>query len=338
MTVSGGEDSFNSENFCSAFSQQLGVDRHRLTIESSHDLHNVPPREGNVEVVAVVGSGADPTLAVVEEAVRGIVNRSHSSHRYIAGYRVLTINASPVNKPPVDTSSLLSSLIHRIRSRLFRDRIRLREFMSMHDRLKSRRIPKSKFRTACAMAKLNLTDEDLSLLEEEFEAGRDGQPGGCHEFLYADMCDAVECVLSERDGQLEADPTQQPKKFVPCGMRWDHHNGRMELRALDDSESAMLYTTCKRILDVCRRRRIEIESYLRERDTRRRGTIEKSEFRAVLNLLELRVSQEELAVVFKRFAVPGPEVNYVDFLRHCNSLGDLSMTQSSIGFSAKEMR
>jgi len=295
--------------------------------------YNVPPREGNVEVVAVVSSGSDPTLAIVEESAKGIVFRSHNSHRYIAGYRLLTLNASAVASPPLDSASLVSSLIHRIRSRLFRDRIRLREFMTVHDKLRTRRIPKAKFRTACALAKLGLSTDELEMLEDEFEAGRDGGPGAGYEFLYADLCDAVECVLSERDGQLETDPTQQPRTFVPCGMRWEHHKGKMELQALDQPESAMLYSTCKRILDTCRRRRIAIESYLRERDTRRRGTVEKSDFRAVLNLLELTVSQEELFVIFKRFAVPGPEVNYVDFLHHFNTLGDLKMEQSSLGFS-----
>ena len=69
--------------------------------------------------------------------------------------------------------------------------------------------------------------------------------------------------------------------------------------------------------------------------------------RAVLNLLELQVymsavvaglsegqvTQDELDVLFKRFAVPGPEVDYHDFLAHCSTLGDITMKQSATCFS-----
>eukprot|EP00658_Telonema_sp_P-2_P038037 TRINITY_DN27344_c0_g1_i1.p1 TRINITY_DN27344_c0_g1~~TRINITY_DN27344_c0_g1_i1.p1 ORF type:complete len:449 (+),score=83.91 TRINITY_DN27344_c0_g1_i1:256-1602(+) len=311
-------DCFDPDSFNAALAHQLGLDRSRLSLQSWSELDPLDPREPNVQVLSVVTPGQSyPTLATVEESVLGIVHRSHSCHRHIAGYPLLQVECTRLEQPETDRGRALASLIHRMRSRLYRDRIRLRDFMKAHDNLHKRVISKAKFRTALATSKMEINQAEMDLLEGEFEVERD--PTMVH---YDQLCDALECVFGERDGTLEMAPTQRPRTFVPCGQRWDRYGGKMELGELDRRESLSLHKTCQRVASLCSRRRIALDSYLRDRDTRRSGVIDRSDFRSVMNLLELEVDQEELDVLFKRFAVPGPEVNYVDFVNHCWQLGD----------------
>eukprot|EP00656_Telonema_subtile_P043943 TRINITY_DN50242_c0_g1_i1.p1 TRINITY_DN50242_c0_g1~~TRINITY_DN50242_c0_g1_i1.p1 ORF type:complete len:359 (-),score=127.60 TRINITY_DN50242_c0_g1_i1:255-1331(-) len=309
--------SFDPAAFTHALAQQLGLPRGRLEMQSWRELRAVDPRDPNAELLCTASEGRDPTLSTVSRAVQHAVQRSHSQHRHIAGHPVLSIQEQLLDPSQEDPRAALASLMHRLRSRLFRDRIRLREFLRVHDRLHCNRIAKAKFRTGLSSAKVSLSEKEMSMLEAEFEA--EGRPA---EILYSELCDALECVFAERDGTLEADPMQRARSFVPCGQRWDQHEGVMELGALDKRETRVLYETCQRVARVCSRRRMALECYMREKDARRWGLIERSEFRAVLNMLELEVDQQELDVLYKRFAVPGPELNYKDFVQHVRDLGN----------------
>ena len=102
--------------FLEALGQQLGADRERLALKSA--TKRSPPPGCLIEVEVAEGT---PPSAVIAENARGIMSRSQSQHRFIAGYAVVSIacQAGATGKTEID------SLMHRIRSRTWRDRIRV---------------------------------------------------------------------------------------------------------------------------------------------------------------------------------------------------------------------
>ena len=66
-----------------------------------------------------------------------------------------------------------------------------------------------------------------------------------------------------------------------------------------------------------------MESYFKEYDKRHWGVIDIRDFKSTLNLLNLQIQSHEMAVITKKFAVPGPEMTYSRFIDYCSSLCDM---------------
>lgn len=301
--------SLNIAKFVEAFAQQMGVASERLTVVSKE-------RDDRGCIIGMELRDGSPPNAVVSQHAREIMLRSHTQHRSIAGYAVVSVACQVGVPPAVD----IESLMHRIRSRTKRDRIRIREFFEQHDRLRCRKCTKNKMRTSMTQAGYKLTADELSTLEAEF-----GNPDHPDQFDYDLFCSAVDCVFTETG--LESHPLHEPRDFVPNPRVWDTHPGAMTSPKMDQSEGSILYKVCMRIAQECHRKRIALESYFKEYDKRRWGIIEARDFRGTLNMLGLKMSAEEMTAIMHQFAVPGPEVSYVQFVDYCGSLCDMQAPQ-----------
>jgi len=80
-------DVLDVARFLEALAQQLGLHQGRLTLTSA--TRKSPPPGCLVEVQ--VKEGSAPSSALVAENARGIMTRSQSQHRFIAGYAVVSI-------------------------------------------------------------------------------------------------------------------------------------------------------------------------------------------------------------------------------------------------------
>jgi len=302
-------ETVDMSRFLDALAQQIGADRRRITVKKTEN--NMDPCNPGSKWVLHVAEGC-PTNVAISQNAKGIMSRSQRSHRYIGGYAVITMSCQA--GAPLEVG--IESLIHRIRSKTWRDRIRIREFFEQHDRLRCRKCSKTKMRTSMSQMGFTLTPEEFYLLEQEF-----GDAAHPDSFNYDHFSSAVDCIFTE--GDLEKHPDHEPREFVPNPRKWDHHGGRMEPAQLTGPEGLKLYRACMRIAQECHRKRIDMEAYFKEYDRRHWSMIDAGEFKSTLNLLNLEASHEEIAIILKRFSVPGPEVNYEQFVDYCNQLCDM---------------
>jgi len=82
-----------------------------------------------------------PANKIVSQNAKGIMSRSQNHHRYIGGYALVSISAAAAVKAVTD----IASLLHRIRSKTFRNRIRIKDFFEQHDRMRTRKVTGVRF-------------------------------------------------------------------------------------------------------------------------------------------------------------------------------------------------
>ena len=95
----------------------------------------------------------------------------------------------------------------KIRDLIMRNRIRLGEFFHDHDPLRRGSVDASKFRTTLYAQKIQLTNEEYSLLEHHYRCPRDPL-----KVRYFDFNEEIERIFTEKD--LEKNPTKTLKSFA----------------------------------------------------------------------------------------------------------------------------
>lgn len=89
---------------------------------------------------------------------------------------------------------------------------------------------------------------------------------------------------------------------------------------LDTSEEQKLVACLERLGTDVKHRRLLMKPYYQDKDKSRSGFINFTRFRSIFDNFKMRVSEEEYAIILKRFqAKAANEINYVEFdhvLRH----------------------
>lgn len=207
--------------------------------------------------------------------------------------------------PPINRASrtiprsdvALDDLLARLRSEFTTRRIRMREFMSDYDRLNSGHMPASKLRTALAAAGVPLKPEELDLLEQEYAL--EGGEVRWRELAY---------LVDGGNEHLE----QQPLKSVEPVRRID----MMATKPIESPELLDLLAHLKSFVGY---RNMLVKPFFQDYDPHRNRTVTRHQFAAVLNLLKLPVSEDEVRALQDGFAATGAgledKVNYLDFCR-----------------------
>ncbi|KAJ3323799.1 hypothetical protein HDV06_001169 [Boothiomyces sp. JEL0866] len=207
-------------------------------------------------------------------------------------YQEPRLKRKPKNNKPVDVFSHtdFEKLMMKIKMKAKTERIRVIDFMSDFDHLRHGKISKNEFRRAIKVVFGDTTEGDLKILEEHYSDGNG-------KVDYIKFSDEVESVFTKKG--LERDPTNQPEVFDIYSNGWETDTDANILAAEDE---LVLKAVMKRLHDRAAQRRIDALAYMEDYDFVKEGTITTSQFRSVLNRMNLGVSDKEFAVITQYFA------------------------------------
>jgi len=128
---------------------------------------------------------------------------------------------------------------------------------------------------------------------------------------YVTFCDELDAIFTNK--ALEKNPTQRPDSFNAPSIL-DPKD------VLNDAEEQVLIGCLQRLGIDVKHRRLLIKPHFQDKDRSRSGFIAFTRFRSIFDNFRMQVSEEEMAIILKRFqAKAANEINYVEFdhvLRH----------------------
>lgn len=207
-------------------------------------------------------------------------------------------------------SGMLQTAIIRLKTLIFKERIRVYEWMKDYDKLRSGSIPRTSFRRA-----LDLVGVNAVLIEPEIVAIMDAftNPKNNH-VMYLLLCQELESVFTNAD--LEKDPLSTVEQFKPP-VEWERND-------LEEQEEAIFNMAMQRLTEHIRKTRIQLHPLFEDYDKVHNATVSRSQFHRVLSELEMGglLSEQEFRVIFKKFNMTRGgknDVNYIAFCEYINT-------------------
>ena len=125
---------------------------------------------------------------------------------------------------------------------------------------------------------------------------------------YVDFCKINDMIFT--DVNLEKEPTKRLTNFTAPSIL-DPKD------VLNDEEEQILIGCLMRLGTDVKHRRLLMKPHYQDKDRTRAGFINFTRFRSIFDNFKMRVSDEEYAIISKRFAAKAAnEINYVEF-DHC---------------------
>lgn len=206
----------------------------------------------------------------------------------------------------------LENILIKIKTKVFKERMRIHEWMRDYDKLRSGRMPKVNFRRALDLCKFELLESELAILENHYQSAVD-----IEHVDYLQFSDDIEAIFTtknlEKAPLLDADQFQPP---VECSMN-----------KLEPAMEEMASKCMDRLAKKVRLNRMQLFPLFEDYDRVHNGTVSRSQFQRVLNELELASlvsSQQEWTCLWKKFEAKiggKDDVNYVAF---CDMIYDLA--------------
>ena len=191
-----------------------------------------------------------------------------------------------------DGAQTLEEVLDKVKAKVAKDSVRVRDFFVDADKLRKGHVPASKFRTGVDGAGLKLSGRELCLLEEAFASAH--QEGYV---AYERFCLAVS-PDSAKIG-LEKNPGRAAEPYKPGAS----HPLKMLKHQLDDATNAMVDGILERLSVLARTRRVLLKPTFLDFDKIRQGQVSRNQFAAALDKLQLKVRPEECDRLVMRFEV-----------------------------------
>ncbi|KAI3386477.1 hypothetical protein SNEBB_003765 [Seison nebaliae] len=217
--------------------------------------------------------------------------------------------------PVAEKLTDVCSIVNRIKNYVLRRRISLYEAIRDHDKHNHGRIPTVTFRRALAAIGINMTNHELSLLENYYNTSVHPES-----MEYKAFCEDIESAFSGTDFDgLEKNPLLTPKKWE---VRED-----VKFHKLSSEAENLVKHAMQKVAEKTRRYRIALFPCFEDFDRMKNGFVSPSQFGRVLSILNLAQSLTELEIelLAKKFSANiGPDnvgSNYqVNYLSFCNSV------------------
>lgn len=151
-----------------------------------------------------------------------------------------------------------------------------------------------------------MTNDEFNLLEKTFAV-----PNDPNKVNYIEFNEQIELIFTSKD--LEKDPLKKTMEFnAPSILDPKHVLNAEEGQVLDECLQRLGWFVCHK--------RLLIKPFFQDKDKSKSGFVANTRFRSIFDTMKLQISDEEFAIIFKRFkAKADNEVNYVEFdhvLRH----------------------
>jgi len=193
------------------------------------------------------------------------------------------------------------AILEELQIKVIKSGRRIHDFCQDYDRNNCGRITESQFRRALNVAALNIPDEDIVVLANEYRH-QDGM------INYAELSSAVEGAVVPLN--LESDPLSSTLPLQPIQDRMK------KSLTLQQTAPDAGYTTdvMEQVGDFYRTRRPELMGLFQDYDKGKTGAVTRSQFERVLYVAGLKPSPSELKVIANRFQQKKTDVNYRNFL------------------------
>lgn len=214
----------------------------------------------------------------------------------------------------------LMTAITRLKTLVFKERIRVYEWMKDYDKLRSGSIPRNSFRRAFDLVGVGavLIEPEITLIMDHYT----NQENPDH-VQYLKLCKELEGVFTDAD--LEKNPLKTVVQFKPP-VEWERND-------LEGQEEAIFKMAMQRLGEHIRKTRIQLHPLFEDYDRVHNATVSRSQFHRVLSELEMGglLSEQEFRVIFKKFNMTRGGKNDVNYIAFCDSFN----TDNTEDFFAK---
>ena len=213
-----------------------------------------------------------------------------------------------VNNAPVDVEDVLS----RIRRMVKQERMRVKEFLTDFDKLRSGNISVHQLRQGLKMAKIELSEAEFAALTARYASS-----SAPNSIRYVELSEDVEAVFTRP--RLEKDP----KRTVGVG-----EESRVQtcygVEGPTGEERELANAVVERFRAHLVRLRLQSKTFFQEWDRHNKHKVTPKQFRQVLASLGFAVSEREFAAVQRCFGAVGTENDggYIEYLKF---LGDSAL-------------
>ncbi|KAK7111168.1 uncharacterized protein [Littorina saxatilis] len=204
--------------------------------------------------------------------------------------------------PELHAQGDLEQILLKIKTKVCKERVRVEDFMRDYDKLRSGKILKTSFRRAVTLARLDLYESELAMIEDKYQSVDPNY------IEYKRFCDEVESIFATK--HLEKMPLEEVGLFKPP-TEW-------ELNALSPENNEKFMHCMTKIKEKVRKHRMQLFPLFEDYDKVHNGSVSRSQFRRVLSELQLEsmISYEELLLLWQQFQVKiggKDDVNYIAF-------------------------
>lgn len=233
-------------------------------------------------------------------------------HMYVKRLNELRLVNEKGALPEHNTACDLDGVLTKIKTQVYKQRVRIYEWMRDYDKLRSGRMLRTNFRRALDLCKFALAEGELAILEDHYQAV--GEPDYVD---YVCFCDAVESIFTIKN--LEKAPLLEVKQFKPSE-EWKQNNLTPEMENL--------VTKCmERLAEKVRKNRIQLFPLFEDYDRVHNGTVSRSQFRRVLCELELAslvATEQEWVCLQQKFDVKVGGKDDVNYNAFCDMIYEIA--------------
>jgi len=211
--------------------------------------------------------------------------RRANLHMDQAALRAAEVDRETVRAPNIGW------IVEKIKTKVFKERRRVKDFFEDYDRLNSGRVTAAMFERGLDLAGLNLTGEELKAIADAY---RSASHTGFVEYLV--FSQDVERAMAPAG--LEQAPLGSTQPYLPLA--------DIEIAAQTrgvDVDQAMLETLVDKFGDSVRARRLDLLPFFEDYDRINNGCVSRSQFARVLQTISLYTNDRELDVLCKAFNV-----------------------------------
>jgi len=279
-----------SNILCKLFSDQWGFDYEEFLAQICPSTSMETKYEGQLKELQVLGEKKTKMATGVE------------SERYSAML-------------PKNRADIYNTAMSRVKTLVFKERIRVYEWMKDYDKLRSGAIPRNSFRRAldlCGAGDVLVEPEIIAIMDHYID------PKDSDRVRYLNFSEELETVFTVP--HLDKNPLTEVKQFKPP-VEWERND-------LEPIEETIYQMAMQRLSEHIKKTRIQLHPLFEDYDRVHNGTVSRSQFHRVLSELEMGglLSEQEFRVIFKRFNMTKGgknDVNYVAFCDWFNGTDDL---------------
>lgn len=212
-----------------------------------------------------------------------------------------------------------ADMMHFIKEKVKRDRIRIEETFRDHDHLRKNAISTSAFSSALSRSGFSFSYPELEILASQYPSSSSSASSSRPLVAWMDFARDVNAIFT--CPELEKDPLSQVARLVRDAER--RHDSVSE--GLSREEQARLATCLHKIKHTVDQKRLFIKPTFEDFDQVKRGYISKSKFgRALLSFDLLPPVERDVQIIVKKFQSINSitDVNYKAFIYAIETLGE----------------
>ncbi|XP_067828759.1 uncharacterized protein [Heptranchias perlo] len=206
-------------------------------------------------------------------------------------------------------SSDIDCILEKIKTKVYRERIRIGEHMKDFDKLNSGHILKSNFRRALDLDEFELQPSEMAILEKAYE--------NCGKTDFVDyklFIDDIESIFTLN--HLEKFPRAEVTQYKPPA-DWT-------LNTLSTEDASVYQQTLARLAQKVREKQVQLFPLFEDYDRLNIGSVSQSQFHRVLTELDLDsvLSLQNIRVLCHKFRVTIGSRDDVNYIAFCDAVYD----------------